>query len=167
MTNSEEVPTPKQEKFACENLLDLNSKQVGRPTKYTPAMCVTVIELGREGASKTEIAAELGISRQNAFYAWQEKYTEFRDAVKEAEFLAQAWWEKKGREATFNSKGFNSTAYIFQMKNRFPIDYRDRPADEGARPPSDQPQIPYTSNPEGLKALGQRYLDHPSGPDKK
>lgn len=99
----------------------------GRPSKYDSAMCDRVVELGRIGASRAEMAAELGISRSNAWYAYQEKHEDFRDAVKEAEALSQAWWEKKGREATFGGcDGFNATSYIFQMKNRFSHDWRDK-----------------------------------------
>ncbi len=45
------------------------------------------------------------------------------------------------------------------MKNRFPKDYRDRPANEGAPPPLGHPLLPYTTNPEGLARLGDRYLN--------
>jgi len=86
----------------------------------------------REELSKYEIAGELGISITGTFYNWQEKYPEFLEAVKESEHQAMIWWERRGREKTFESAGFNSTAYIFQMKNRFHKQYKDRIAHEGA-----------------------------------
>jgi len=89
-------------------------KPEGRPSKYKPAVCERVIELGKTGASKFEIAGELGISITGTFYTWQEKHPEFLEAVKEAEKQAMIWWERAGREKTFNSSGFNATAYIFQ-----------------------------------------------------
>ena len=116
---------------AMPNQKGKKKKPIGRPTKYTKAMCLQAIELGRSGASKTEIAVDLGISPTNAFYAWQEKHPEFREAIKEAEYQAMVWWERRGREATFSSSGFNATAYIFQMKNRFSEHYKNRIAHEG------------------------------------
>ena len=97
----------------------------GRPSKYKPEMCDRVIELGREGMSKVEIAAELDI-HYSTFIAWQEEKPEFSASVKQAEKFSQAWWERKGREATFDSQGFNATSYIFNMKNRFSDDWRDK-----------------------------------------
>jgi hypothetical protein len=98
----------------------------GRPTDYDPAFCERVIELGREGASKAEMSAELGCAR-STFALWEEAHTEFSEAVKEAVNLSQAWWEKQGRIATFGGiEGFNSTSFIFNMKNRFPGDWKDK-----------------------------------------
>jgi len=110
---------------------ELTVRKVGRPTKYKPEMCQQAIELGKIGASKQEIAMKLGISITCAFYDWQEKYPEFQEAIKEAELQAMVWWEIQGREKTFNSAGFNPTAYIFQMKNRFSSQYKDRSPQEG------------------------------------
>jgi len=41
--------------------------------------------------------------------------------------VSQGWWESKGREATFGGvPNFNATSFIFNMKNRFPADWRDK-----------------------------------------
>lgn len=98
----------------------------GRPSDYDPAFCERVIDLGKEGASKAEMAAELGVVRQT-LDNWCDAHPEFLDAVKEALGYSQAWWEKQGRLATFGgADGFNATSYIFNMKNRFPSDWRDK-----------------------------------------
>lgn len=98
----------------------------GRPTKYDPAMCETVVECGRQGMGKLETCAELDID-YSTFEAYQEKYPEFSKAVKRGRELSQAWWEQKGREATFGGvDGFNATSYIFNMKNRFREDWKDK-----------------------------------------
>ena len=98
----------------------------GRPTSYDPRFCDLVIELGKEGASKAEMAAECGVSRPT-FDAWCEAHEEFLYSVKEAFSFSQAWWEKKGRVATFGGvDGFNATSFIFNMKNRFPNDWREK-----------------------------------------
>lgn len=98
----------------------------GRPSTYDPAYCDKVIELGREGASKAEMAFALGVAR-NTLDNWAATHPEFLSAVKEAVSLAQGWWEAEGRKAVFGAKpGFNATAYIFTMKNRFPDDWKDK-----------------------------------------
>jgi hypothetical protein len=97
----------------------------GRPTKYHPSMLPVIFELASQGASKVEIAVELGITR-STLYLWMQEVEEFSDAMQKADELAQAWWEKMGRSATFGAfPAFNSAAYIFQMKNRFRQDWRD------------------------------------------
>jgi hypothetical protein len=98
----------------------------GRPTKYDPAFCDKVIELAATGASKAEIALDLDIA-YSTFDVWQNEIPEFSEAVKRAERISQGWWEKQGRIATFGGvEGFNSTSFIFNMKNRFKQDWRDK-----------------------------------------
>ena len=101
-------------------------RSVGRPTKYKTEFCQSVIELAKEGKGKAELACALGISRET-MNEWTKSKPEFSDAIKKAYEEALAWWERKGREATFGGiPGFQSTAYIFQMKNRFKDDWRDK-----------------------------------------
>lgn len=102
----------------------------GRPTKYRPEMCEQVIELGKEGAGKAEMAAAIGIGYPT-FKEWIRKDGEyfnpdFSAAVNIAVGYAQAWWEKNGRAATFKSEGFNATSYIFNMTNRFGDDWKHK-----------------------------------------
>lgn len=98
----------------------------GRPSKYDPAFCDRVIELGREGASFAEMALELDIA-YSTFDVWKNDNAEFSEAVKKAERLSQGWWEREGRKATFGGiDGFNATSFIFNMKNRFKQDWRDK-----------------------------------------
>lgn len=98
----------------------------GRPTKYTPEMCGKIIELGKVGASKHEMAMEIGISI-DTWCSWQNENKEFSEAVKKSTDFSQAWWEKQGRLATFGAfEGFNATSFIFNMKNRFRDSWRDK-----------------------------------------
>lgn len=97
----------------------------GRPTKYHLSMLPIIEELASQGASKVEIAVELGITRAT-LYNWMQDSPEFLDIMQKADQSAQAWWEKTGRQATFGAfPAFNSAAYIFQMKNRFRKDWQD------------------------------------------
>jgi hypothetical protein len=102
----------------------LDVKKLGRPTDYDEYYCDLVIEMGAQGKSKAQMAARLGVSRKT-MTEWERVHEEFRNAVKEAQDLALAWWEDAG-QVNMTRQGFNATAYIFQMKNRFRDDYRER-----------------------------------------
>lgn len=92
-------------------------RKMGRPTKYKPEMCETVIELMKEGASQYEVLATLGIS-EDTFYRWKKENEEFSESIKRGSQLSQAWWEKKGR-ISLDDRQFNSTLWYMNMKNRF------------------------------------------------
>lgn len=99
---------------------------MSRPSEFKPEYCGRVVDLGAQGASKHEMALELGCVYQT-FLNWQQAHPEFMDAVKTAESASQGWWEREGRKATFGAmQGFNATSFIFNMKNRFPGDWRDK-----------------------------------------
>lgn len=52
---------------------------------------------------------------------------EYSDAIKRAYEEELAWWEIRGRDVRFEaSKGFTPHRMSFQMKNRFPADWRDK-----------------------------------------
>jgi len=104
----------------------------GRPTSYKPEMCDIAIELMAKGASKVEVCAAIGISKET-LYQWcnpeSDYYNKaFSDAIKTGMALCQAWWERVGREFMFNEdgkNGLNSAVWIFNMKNRFRDDWMD------------------------------------------
>lgn len=104
---------------------DETTRPRGRPPKYEPSMCERVLELGREGCSRAEIAAELDISRQT-FYRWEHEHPDFSDAIQRAHDLSLAWWEKQGR-TNIAGKDFNAGLYKQCMSGRFPAEpYRER-----------------------------------------
>jgi hypothetical protein len=99
-------------------------RKPGRPTDYAPELCEAVVELGREGKSRLQIAATLGKAK-STLQVWEDKYPAFAEAMALAKELEQAWWEDMGQKGLKMGKNFNATAFIFQMKNRFRSDYRD------------------------------------------
>ena len=100
-----------------------SSKGNGRG-KYDPKMCNRVIALGKQGKSKAQIKRDLGIHHKT-WSNWMQKNEEFREAVTEAYELSLAYWEDVGQAGVHLGMRFNTPAFIFQMKNRFP-QYKDR-----------------------------------------
>jgi hypothetical protein len=94
-------------------------KKLGRPTKYREEMCQTVIELMRQGASLTEVCAELDITHET-LCQWRKDPSKviFSEAIKRGIKLSEAWWEKEGR-LNLENRDFNYTGWYMNMKNRF------------------------------------------------
>ena len=99
------------------------ASKMGAPTKYDPAMCAKVIELGEIGASIAEMAYECGVCR-NTLKTWRKEYPDFLTALTRAELASQVWWEKKGR-AGMEADKFNSAVWSRSMAARFPDDWRE------------------------------------------
>ena len=101
-------------------------RERGRPTKYEPEWMIdAVLEVGRFGGSKEKMAVACRISKET-LYEWMEQHKEFSDAVKEATDLSQVWWENAGQSGMLGMvEGFNSSGWQFNMKTRFPDNYRE------------------------------------------
>lgn len=97
--------------------------QRGRPTDYDPAFCDQVIELGKQGKSKTYMAAQLGVVR-NTLDNWAQTHPEFLNAMTHALQLSQAWWEDAGQSG-LTADRFNGSVWSRSMAARFPEDWRE------------------------------------------
>lgn len=98
----------------------------GRPTKYKPEFCDLVIKVGGEGGTLAAMAEACDVDR-STINDWIDVHPEFSRAIKRGLQKAQVLWEKQGMLATFGGvDGFNATSYIFNMKNRFKEDWRDK-----------------------------------------
>ena len=67
----------------------------------------------------------LGVTKQT-IYNWADEIPEFFDALKEGEEQSRLFWENLGIQGASGSEEFNATAWIFNMKNRFKDEWRDR-----------------------------------------
>jgi len=120
-----EPDTAKPLSEVVSEVVQAPKRPFGRPSKYDPSMLEEMKKVAIDGASKAEMALTIGISRET-FNNWEHSNPIFRDAVKECELLSQIWWERHGRKGmTGENPDFNSTAFIFQVKNRFRGDYMD------------------------------------------
>lgn len=96
--------------------------KTGRPTYYDPAICETVVELGRQGAGRYEIAAAIN-TPYTTMLLWEKTHPEFAEAMDHAKGYAHGWWEKRGREGVGEGTKFNAPAYALQVRNRFRGDW--------------------------------------------
>lgn len=90
---------------------------VGRPTDYLPTYPEALRTHMAGGLSFESFAGVVGCALAT-IYNWAKEHPEFLDAKKAGEVACRLWWEEAGRNA-LNAKVFNSTVWIFNMKNRF------------------------------------------------
>lgn len=97
-----------------------------KPTasKYDPAMCQTMIEMGKQGASQKMIWSQLGISKSTA-ETYKKKYPEFAEALDLALVHSQSYWESM-LLANLDNKNFNSRLAEIALRGQFSSDYRER-----------------------------------------
>lgn len=112
--------------------MSTEEKPFGRPTDYRPEFCQKVIDLGSEGASVVEMAAELGVHR-DTIYGWAETIPEFSYAFTHARLCCQAWWERQGR-TNLMTQGFNSSLWSKNMGCRFKGDWTEKTQTELSGP---------------------------------
>lgn len=102
----------------------METRPVGRPTKYKPEYCDAVIQHMSEGASLTSFAASINVSRAT-INVWMEEYPEFLEAAMTAKSKCASWWEAVGRKNAVEGGG-NATLVVFGLKNMAADDWRDK-----------------------------------------
>lgn len=94
---------------------------MGRKSKYEEKFCDQLIEDMAEGLSFEACCGNIGVSKDTG-YEWVKRYPEFAEAKQIGEARGQYFWERSARDnLLIDSKElkFNSTVFIFTMKNRF------------------------------------------------
>lgn len=109
----------------------------GRPTDYEERYCEELIDHMSKGYSFESFAGKISVAR-STIYEWVDNFPQFSDAKKAAFEQSRLWWEKQGIDGLYStteydekgkpslSKSINSTLWIFNMKNRFKEDWRDK-----------------------------------------
>lgn len=92
-------------------------------TFYSESMLPQIRELMNNGATPTQIAACLHVSKQD-LHNWlmnpDEKFDGLRREVELGLTAAEAYWEKKGQQAILGQlKTFRESTYKLFMQNRF------------------------------------------------
>jgi len=98
----------------------------GRPTKYKPEYCQQLIDHMSQGLSFESFAANLN-TWAGTLYRWEQEFSEFREAKNIGFERCRAFYEKAGVAGMMGKvKNFNQTVWLFNLKNRFPKQWRDR-----------------------------------------
>lgn len=102
-------------------------KKIGRPSKYDPAICEKVIQLGRQGKSVEQISSALGFHYKTLLY-WAETHPEFLEAMELAKQYEMSFWEELAEkhivEVPQGAK-LNTGLWSRSMAARFPKKYRE------------------------------------------
>ena len=101
---------------------------VGAPSKYRPEFCEKIIELGKEGKSRTQMASHFDVSRET-IAEWARVHTEFSAALIRADAHCQAWWENMGQQGLMMPKEmgtFNAAVWSKSVSSRFPDHYTEK-----------------------------------------
>ena len=104
----------------------------GRPTKYRTEFCERVIEMGKQGYSKNEMACELGVTKVTLL-EWAKEKDDFSYAFTRAQEESQTWWERQGR-TNLETPGFQSSMWGRNMGARFPDEWREASKQEVSGP---------------------------------
>lgn len=92
---------------------------MGRPSTYSDEYPDLLIEHMSQGFSFLSFGGVVDPPcATSTLYEWMEAHPEFSEARKRGENASRRWWEIQGAVG-MHSKVFNSTVWIFNMKNRF------------------------------------------------
>lgn len=94
----------------------------GRPSKYDPKYCDTLIQAARKGLSLTAAAGMIEVSR-DTLNEWSHVHPEFSDAIKRHQGIRTMVLEQQMLSA---KAGPTVTARIFALKNAAPAEWRER-----------------------------------------
>lgn len=90
----------------------------GRPTSYDPKYCKEVIIWMSRGFSIKSFAGNIGVD-ETTIYDWISKHREFSQSIKIGKAKSVMFWEQMGMLGMMGKiPNFNTTVWIFQMKNR-------------------------------------------------
>lgn len=136
--STEKKPVKKKAKL----IEDKPRENTGRPSKYDPKYCELLIKHMSKGLSFETFGPSIGVSKSST-YRWLtddkndsketlENKKAFRDAKSIATDYCRLFWEKIGIDHIVNYEDapkLNTTAWIFNMKNRF--GWRDKVENTG------------------------------------
>lgn len=108
------------------------SKPQGRPSKYKPEYDSMLIDHMASGLSFESFAGLIGVC-DDTLREWEKVHPSFSASKRIGFAKNRLWWEQMGNahithtDSKFESSPkLNSTVFIFNMKNRFPKEWRDR-----------------------------------------
>lgn len=108
--------------------------KMGRPIEYKPEYCDLLKEHMAKGYSFEAFAADIN-SHKDTLYEWVKTYPDFSDSKRIGESVSLKFWEGLGVGGVVGQiDGFNTTAWIFNMKNRHKWSDRNEVIGDGGAP---------------------------------
>jgi len=107
---------------------DKVAKKLGRTSLYRPEYCLEVIEMGKLGYSKEQMASKLNVS-WGTLDNWAKHSPEFLLAMRTAIQEELSYWEELGLNNVLETPGaqrLNGNVYNKIMAARFPAKYSER-----------------------------------------
>ena len=103
------------------------ANSVGRPSEFKQEYCDQLINHMASGLSFEAFAGFLSVSKQT-LYNWADANPEFLDAKRIGTEKCRFYWEQLGVDHIVNSDktSLNTGVYVFNMKNRFPEEWKDK-----------------------------------------
>ena len=94
---------------------------------WTPDWQNRILELGRQGKTRTHMMEEMMLARQT-FYRLYDSDEEFRHTVNRAMVLSQNWWINiaQSRWLEGKEKNINSNHWSLMMRNMFKEDWSEK-----------------------------------------
>tara|TARA_R110000868_G_scaffold340630_1_gene601325 strand:+ start:95 stop:556 length:462 start_codon:yes stop_codon:yes gene_type:complete len=112
------------------------SENHGRPTKYKPEYDAMLLDHYKKGYSFESFVWHVDCDPAT-LYEWAKLHPSFNEAKRRGEALGRYFWENLGKGgASGQVPGFNSTAWVFMMKNRY--NYHDNVRVQTVADPEDK-----------------------------
>ena len=110
--------------------------KVGRPSKYDPKYNQMLVDHMASGLSFESFAGIISVDK-DTLKEWAKVHEDFSASKKEAFEKNRLFWEKLAIDHILNksdsefqggssARSLNATVWIFNMKNRFPQEWRDK-----------------------------------------
>ena len=107
---------------------------------YDPSFADRVVEGGRKGRTRAQIASDLGASQLD-FEAWAEADEDFAAALARADNEARAWLDSQPEQARLNREPFSAAiwARVYAVRYGRPSNSWSPPKQPAAKPEERQP----------------------------
>ncbi len=136
-------------------MTDIPKNAGGRPTKYTPEMCETVMRVGREGGAVAEMADACDVA-VSSLYEWAKVGPEFAETFSRAQTAAEAFHARRVRDGlTLPPSEFQGQANLKYMSQRFHERWSEKQRLEHSGPDGKPIEVDHAPASERLRA----YLD--------
>jgi DNA-binding XRE family transcriptional regulator len=102
---------------------------MGMPTKYKPEYCEMLILHMKDGNAYRTFAAIVDVN-PDTLYEWEKVHPEWREAKKIGSVKSQLWWDNIAKDQARGLTKGNFMTWWYNVKNRFPTEYRDNPVEK-------------------------------------